>query len=101
MVKKKDSFKQLYVSVPAVSQRNIKYSIFSNVFSDIYFFPDSDFLQILICTGLCIFFLALSLSMSVLFVVLFALSLVLMLFRAHEWFVFQVIKKDFEENGIF
>ncbi len=77
MVKKKDSFKQLYVFVSQVSQSEAMYSNFARGFGDIFSIKDKDLLLILICAVLSFVFLALSFSVSVFFMVLFLAAFVL------------------------
>jgi len=101
MVKKKDSFKQLYVSAPIVSQSEAVYSNFAGVFENIFSIKDKDVLQIMVCAVLSFIFLVLSFSLNILFLAAFFVSVVFLVLCADKWYAFQVIKKDFEENGIF
>ncbi|VVB74419.1 Uncharacterised protein [uncultured archaeon] len=101
MVKKKDSFKQLYVSLPAALQSETEYSNLSGAFRNIFSVKDKDLLQIAFCAVISVIFLALSFSASILFFAAFFASLGFLVYRAVKWYDFQLVKRDFEENGIF
>lgn|GEM_PF-2001164 len=100
MVKKKDSFKQLYVSVPEFSQKG-QFSVFSASFGKIFSFKDLDLLKVVSLAFLSFILLVLAFSASILFLVLFIPSLLFCLRFFFDWLTFELVKKDFEENGIF